>query len=585
MWAALAVVVVIGGTLGVPRQPARPAPTVVPFSEFLVDADRGQLKSVAIDGTMLEMTRASGETVRVAAPSNFLSYNNGILAELAKDGVRVDVRVPSAAPDALEWVWLTISVVFVGAFGFSIYRMTVGKVPAYQPGVDANGSETQRVLFSDVAGADEAKEEVKEIVGFLREPERFGAIGGRIPKGVLLVGPPGTGKTLLAKSIAGEANVPFLFASGSDFVEMYAGVGAARIRKLFKNARRHAACIIFIDEIDAVGRSRGGQSFTHEEREQTLNQLLVEMDGFTSNQGVVVIAATNRPDILDAALLRPGRFDRQVTVGAPDVNGREEILRIHAKKVTLAPDVELRRTARGTPGFCGADLANLMNEAALLAGREGRREVTADDMDAARDKVLMGVERRSLKMTERDRETCAYHEAGHAVVAALLPHADPLHKVTIIPRGRALGLTMQLPEGDRHMYTRTYLEAQIAILMGGRVAEEIFLDQMTSGASNDIERATEIARAMVCSYGMSPLGPLAYRPGVAGAPTGGAGMSEAMAQRVDDEIQKCVMRGYDAARHIVETRRVAVKALAEELLVSESIDGDGIRTIVEAHAA
>jgi cell division protease FtsH len=584
LWVSLGAVAIIATTMGVPRVPEQPAPAVVPFSEFLVDADRGELKAVAIDGGMLELRRKSGQTVRVAAPSNFLSYNNGILADLAKAGVRVDVRTSADAPDALEYVWLTISVIFVAAFGYSIFRMTVGKVPAFQP-VDASGGSVQRVLFSDVAGADEAKEEVKEVVDFLREPERFGAIGGRIPKGVLLIGPPGTGKTLLAKSIAGEANVPFLFASGSDFVEMYAGVGAARIRRLFKSARKHPACIIFIDEIDAVGRSRGGQSFTHEEREQTLNQLLVEMDGFAPNQGIVVIAATNRPDILDAALLRPGRFDRQVTVGAPDVNGREEILRIHSRKVTLAPGVDLRRTARGTPGFCGADLANLINEAALLAARDSRREVTADDLDAARDKVLMGVERRSLKMTERDRETCAYHEAGHAVVAALLPGADPLHKVTIIPRGRALGLTMQLPEGDRHMYTREYLEAQIAILMGGRVAEELFLDQMTSGASNDIERATEIARAMVCNYGMSAMGPLAYRPGTAAHSTGGAGMSEAMAQRVDEEIQKCVMRGYDAARHIVRTRQAAVKALALELLVSESIDGDGIRSIVEANAA
>jgi cell division protease FtsH len=327
----------------------------------------------------------------------------------------------------------------------------------------------------DVAGVDEAKEEVKEIVDFLREPGRFSAIGGRIPKGVLLVGPPGTGKTLLARSIAGEAKVPFLFSSGSDFVEMYAGVGASRIRKLFRDARRHPSCIIFIDELDAVGRSRGGNSLSHEEREQTLNQLLVEMDGFVANEGIVVVAATNRPDILDPALLRPGRFDRQVTVGAPDVKGRLQILEIHSKKVALGPDVDLRQIARGTPGFSGAELANLMNESALLAVRGGREQVSAEDLDQARDKVLMGPERRSLSMTERERITCAYHESGHAVVAALLPDADPLHKVTIIPRGRALGVTMQLPEGDRHTHTREFLEAQIAILMGGRVAEEIFL--------------------------------------------------------------------------------------------------------------
>jgi cell division protease FtsH len=433
-----------------------------------------------------------------------------------------------------------------------------------------------------VAGVDEAKEEVKEIVDFLREPHRFSAIGGRIPKGVLLVGSPGTGKTLLARSIAGEAKVPFLFASGSDFVEMYAGVGASRIRKLFRDARRHPACIVFIDELDAVGRSRGGNSLSHEEREQTLNQLLVEMDGFAPNQGIVVIAATNRPDILDPALLRPGRFDRQVTVGAPDVKGREQILRIHAKKVPLDADVDLRQVARGTPGFSGAELANLVNEAALFAVRSGREVVTDRDFDEARDKVLMGAERKSLSMSDHERVTCAYHEAGHAVVAALLPHADPLHKVTIIPRGRALGVTMQLPEGDRHTHTREFLEAQIAILMGGRIAEELFLRQMTSGAGNDIERATDIARRMVCEFGMSAaLGPLAYRtPGNPWDNDKGAGISEATAQRVDEEVRELVMRGYETARQIVSKHRNAVRTMAEELLVVESLDADGIKAII-----
>jgi cell division protease FtsH len=400
---------------------------------------------------------------------------------------------------------------------------------------------------------------------------------------VLLVGPPGTGKTLLARSIAGEAKVPFLFASGSDFVEMYAGVGASRIRKLFKDARRHPSCIIFIDELDAVGRNRGGNSLSHEEREQTLNQLLVELDGFAPNQGIVIIAATNRPDILDPALLRPGRFDRQVTVGAPDVKGREQILRIHAKKVALEPQVDLRQIARGTPGFSGADLANLVNEAALLAVRGGRKTVSASDLDAARDKVLMGVERRSLTMTEHERVTCAIHESGHAVVAALLPHADPLHKVTIIPRGRALGVTMQLPEGDRHTHTREFLEAQIAILMGGRVAEELFLRQMTSGAGNDIERATDIARKMVCEFGMSTLGPLAYRtPGNPWETDRGAGISEATAERVDQEVRELVMRGYETARQLVSRHRAQVRAMADELLVVESLDADGIRAIMSA---
>jgi cell division protease FtsH len=437
------------------------------------------------------------------------------------------------------------------------------------------------VTFADVAGVDEAKDELKGVVDFLREPGRFAAVGGRVPKGVLLVGPPGTGKTLLARSIAGEAGVPFLFASGSDFVEMYAGVGAARIRKLFKDARRHPSCIVFIDELDAVGRSRGGHSLSHEEREQTLNQLLVEMDGFAPNISIVVIAATNRQDILDQALLRPGRFDRQVHVGCPDVKGREAILRVHSRKITLSPGVDMRSIARGTPGFSGAELANLVNEAALIAVQAGRHAVSDQDLDAARDKVMMGAERRSLAMTEHERVTCAYHEAGHAVVASLLPEADPLHKVTIIPRGRALGVTMQLPEADRHTYSRAYLDGQLAILMGGRIAEEVFLEQMTSGAGNDIERATDIARRMVCDFGMSPLGPLAYK-GQAGDPwqRESNAISAATAERVDAEVHAIVMHGYRVARRLIEHNREAVKRLAEELLVSESVDADGVRAIL-----
>jgi cell division protease FtsH len=437
------------------------------------------------------------------------------------------------------------------------------------------------VTFQDVAGVDEAKDEVKEIVDFLREPERFSAIGGRIPKGVLLVGPPGTGKTLLARSIAGEAGVPFLFASGSDFVEMYAGVGASRVRRLFRDARRHKSCIVFIDELDAVGRSRGGNSLSHEEREQTLNQLLVEMDGFEGHQGIVVVSATNRPDILDPALLRPGRFDRQVTVGNPDLKGREAILRVHARKIQMDPRVNLRSIARGTPGFSGADLANLVNEAALLAARAARQIVTDADLQEARDKVLMGVERRSVALSEMDRVNCAYHEAGHAVVAALLPNADPLHKVTIIPRGRAMGVTMQLPEADRHTYTKDYLETQVAVLMGGRVAEEIFMNHMTSGASNDIERATDIAQHMVCEWGMSDLGPLAFRkPGNAFEPDRSHVVSEATAQRVDDEIRKVVMGAYDRAKWIIEKNRRAVDMMAQDLLEHESLEADEIQALL-----
>ncbi len=581
--AAGAVVLVILATV-VWRTPGGPVTPVVPFSDLLTQLASGSVSAVAVTGDTLDFTLRDGRTLRTIAPPNYVTANASFVPELARRNVRIDIR---NAPEQTAYSYgaLGLGLVFLSLLGFTLYRVTTGRIPALESKSREASPESTTITFDDVAGVDEAKEEVKEIVDFLREPERFSAIGGRIPKGVLLVGPPGTGKTLLARSIAGEAKVPFLFASGSDFVEMYAGVGASRIRRLFKDARRHPSCIVFIDELDAVGRSRGGQSLSHEEREQTLNQLLVEMDGFAPNQGIVVIAATNRPDILDPALLRPGRFDRQVTVGAPDVKGREQILRIHAKKVALAEDVDLRQIARGTPGFSGADLANLVNEAALFAVRAGREVVTNADLDQARDKVLMGVERKSLRMTDHERVTCAYHESGHAVVAALLEHADPLHKVTIIPRGRALGVTMQLPEGDRHTHTREYLEAQIAILMGGRVAEELFLRQMTSGAGNDIERATDIARRMVCEFGMSSLGPLAYRtPGNPWETDKGAGVSEATAQRVDEEIRELVMRGYETARQIVSKHRGAVRAMAEELLVVESLDAEGIKAIIDRAA-
>jgi cell division protease FtsH len=578
--AAAAVVVLLGSAAIIIRTRVAVDVTPVPFSDLLRDLDRGAVSEIVVNGDTLEVKLTSGRAVRTIAPANYVTANPSFTSEAAKRGVRIEVH---NAPEqtAYNYGALVIGLAFVGLLGFTLYRVTTGRIPTLESKSREAGPEASNVTFADVAGVDEAKEEVKELVDFLREPGRFAAIGGRIPKGVLLVGPPGTGKTLLARSIAGEAKVPFLFASGSDFVEMYAGVGASRIRKLFKDARRYGSCIVFIDELDAVGRTRGGNSLSHEEREQTLNQLLVEMDGFAPNQGIVVVAATNRPDILDPALLRPGRFDRQVTVGAPDINGREQILRIHGKKVALDPDVDLRQIARGTPGFSGADLANLINEAALLAVRAGRVAVKAVDLDHARDKVLMGVERRSLAMTEHDRVTCAYHESGHAVVAALLPGADPLHKVTIIPRGRALGVTMQLPEGDRHTHTREFLEAQIAILMGGRVAEELFLRQMTTGAGNDIERATEIARRMVCEFGMSALGPLAYRtPGNPWETDRGAGISEATAQRVDEEVRELVMRAYETARQVVAKNRAAVRMMAEELLVVESLDADGIRAVM-----
>jgi cell division protease FtsH len=562
-------------------QSRRPEPRELAFTELLSAVEAGTVAELVVRPEVLLVKLKNGTDARSIAPVGYVAANPTFMSDLARRQVRVRVE-SMATGSAYQFGALVLAIGFIGLLGFTVYRVTAGRIPSMETQTRLASRELAVVTFADVAGVDEAKDEVREIVDFLREPQRFATIGGRIPKGVLLVGPPGTGKTLLARSIAGEAGVPFLLASGSDFVEMYAGVGASRVRKLFRDARKHKAAIIFIDELDAVGRNRGSHSLSHEEREQTLNQLLVEMDGFAPTEGIVVIAATNRQDILDPALLRPGRFDRQVVVGNPDLNGREAILRVHAQKVSLGPDVDLRSIARGTPGFSGADLANVVNESALLAARAGRQQVASHDLEAARDKVLMGVERRSLVMTEDERVNCAYHEAGHAMVAAMLPNADPLHKVTIIPRGRALGVTMQLPENDRHTHTKDYLEAKIAILMGGRVSEELFMRHMTSGAGNDIERATDIARRMVCDFGMSALGPIAYRR--PDAEDQGAGFSESTAQRVDDEIRELVMRGYETARQILETRRSSVRALATELLANESIDAEGIRLVLETSA-
>ncbi len=562
-----------------------PAPASIPFSEFIQQVEQGRVGQVTFNQRDLGVTLTDGTPVSTVAPPEFLASNSAFVTDLVRRNIRVEAA-PAPDPNALNYPAILIGIAFLGMIGFTVYRVTAGRIPSMSGKTRVAVRGDNIVTFQDVAGVDEAKDEVKEIVDFLREPERFSSLGGRIPKGVLLVGPPGTGKTLLARSIAGEAGVPFLFASGSDFVEMYAGVGASRVRRLFKEARRHKSCIVFIDELDAVGRSRGGSSLSHEEREQTLNQLLVEMDGFEGHAGIVVIAATNRQDILDPALLRPGRFDRQVTVGNPDLKGREAILGVHSRKVAIGDDVNLRSIARGTPGFSGADLANLVNAAALAAGRAGRDQVSAKDMESARDKVLMGVERRSVQLSELDRVNCAYHEAGHAVVAALLPKADPLHKVTIIPRGRAMGVTMQLPEADRHTYTKGYLETQVAVLMGGRVAEELFMNHMTSGASNDIERATDIAQHMVCEWGMSALGPLAYRkPGNAFEGDRAHAVSEATAQRVDDEIRKIVMTAYDEAKYVIERNREPMRLLAEALLEQESLEAGEIKELLAASRA
>ena len=583
IWIVASVLALVTGALTAFRFGATADRTSVPFSDFLRDVQANQVKAVVSEGDAVEFERHDGARLQTVAPQGYIALNPTFVASLIERGVRFDVKGGNESRSG-SYTVLILGVLLSCAVGLVMYRLLTGRVPSLEKARTIDPHDVT-VTFNDVAGVDEAKDEVKEIVEFLKEPARFAAIGGRIPRGILLVGPPGTGKTLLARSMAGEAGVPFISASGSEFVEMYAGVGAARIRKLFREARRHTSCIVFIDELDAVGRNRGGNSLSHEEREQTLNQLLVEMDGFARSDSIVVVAATNRADILDAALLRPGRFDRQVTVGNPDLKGREQILRVHTRAIALEPDVDLRSIARGTPGFSGADLANLVNEAALSAARAGRSTIGTSDLEGARDKVLMGVERKSVVMSEHERVTCAYHEAGHAVVAALLPDADPLHKVTIIPRGRALGVTMQLPEADRHTHSKAFIEAQIAILMGGRVAEELCLRQMTSGASNDIERATDLARKMVCELGMSSLGPVHFRRPSSAWETDSraAGFSEEAARRVDTEISALVMRGYETARQIVERQRGAVRALAVELLDVESVDADGVKQILAQH--
>src|SRR6202163_2648573 len=445
---------------------------------------------------------------------------------------------------------------------------------------------TPKTTFHDVAGVEQAQIELQDMVDFLRDPQKFQKLGGRMPKGVLLIGPPGTGKTLLARAIAGEAGVPFFSISGSDFVEMFVGVGASRVRDLFEQGKKNAPCIIFIDEIDAVGRHRGaGLGGGHDEREQTLNQLLVEMDGFESNEGVILVAATTRPDVLDPALLRPGRFDRRVVVGRPDVKGREQILKVHTKKVPLADDVDLTTIARGSPGFAGADLANLVNEAALVAARQNRKVVTQFDFELAKDKVMMGVERKSLIISDEEKKNTAYHEAGHALVAITLPEADPLHKVTIIPRGMALGVTMQLPIDDKHSYNKEYLETQLSILMAGRIAEEMFMNHITTGARNDIERATDLARKMVCEWGMSELGPISLGQKEEQIFLGREiaqhrDYSEATAIRIDEQVKKLVQDGYDRSKKVIEEHSEALVKIAESLLVREILDGNEVMQIV-----
>jgi len=557
------------------------------FSEFLNEVEAGKVKSVTISGIDVRgKYKEESLGLRTTIPSN---YPN-VYTLLRDKGVNVDIKEANSG----SWVSVLINVIpFILLLAFWIFmmrQMQSGGNKALSFGKSRarlHSSQQKKVTFKDVAGVEEAKEELQEIIEFLREPQKFQKLGGRIPKGVLLIGPPGTGKTLLARAIAGEASVPFFSISGSDFVEMFVGVGASRVRDLFEQGKKNAPCIVFIDEIDAVGRHRGaGLGGGHDEREQTLNQLLVEMDGFESNEGVILVAATNRPDVLDPALLRPGRFDRRVVVARPDVKGREAILRVHTKKVPLCDDVDLMVLARGTPGFAGADLANLVNEAALIGARQSRKVVTMVDFEVAKDKVLMGVERKSLIISEEEKKSTAYHEAGHALVLALLPNADPVHKVTIIPRGMALGITMQLPEDDKHSYTRDYLKAQLAGLMAGRIAEEKFMHHMTTGAGNDIERATDLARKMVCEWGMSDLGPLSFGKKEEQIFLGREiaqhrDYSEATAMKIDEEVRKTVEAAYQCAHGIIEEHSDALVRIAETLLEREVLDGAEVRALIE----
>jgi len=557
------------------------------FTGFMNDVEAGKVKSVTItDGEVRGTYRESTDTLRVQIPKNYPD----IYKVLREKGVNVDIKEANSS----GWVSLLVNflpfILLGGLWIFMLRQMQSGGNKALSFGKSRarlHSSQQKKVTFKDVAGVDEAKEELQEIIEFLREPQKFQKLGGRIPKGVLLIGSPGTGKTLLARAIAGEANVPFFSISGSDFVEMFVGVGASRVRDLFEQGKKNAPCIIFIDEIDAVGRHRGaGLGGGHDEREQTLNQLLVEMDGFESNEGVILVAATNRPDVLDPALLRPGRFDRRVVVGRPDVKGRELILKVHTKKTPLSDDVDLSVIARGTPGFAGADLANLGNEAALVAARQKRKVVTMYDFEVAKDKVMMGAERKSMIISDEEKRGTAYHEAGHALVAALIPNADPVHKVSIIPRGMALGVTMQLPIEDKHSYSREYLEAQLSNLMAGRIAEEKFLDKVTTGAGNDIERATELARKMVCEWGMSRLGPLSFGKKEEQIFLGREiaqhrDYSEDTAVKIDEEVRRLVDEGYRRASTIIEEHSDALVRIAEALLEREVLDGSEIKQLIE----
>jgi len=585
IWLVIALVLMTVFNQFSTRQTAQKA---MEYSQFIEEVKQGRIAKVTIEGRVLKGVKTTGERFTTYSPSD-----PWLVSDLLKNGVIIEAK-PEEEPSLLMNIFVSWfpMLLLIGVWIFFMRQMQGGG----RGGAFSFGKSRARMLdesnnsitFTDVAGCEEAKEEVAELVEFLRDPSKFQKLGGRIPRGVLMVGSPGTGKTLLAKAIAGEAKVPFFSISGSDFVEMFVGVGAARVRDMFENAKKHAPCIVFIDEIDAVGRQRGaGLGGGNDEREQTLNQLLVEMDGFETNSGVIVIAATNRPDVLDPALMRPGRFDRQVVVPLPDIRGREQILQVHMRKVPVAPDVKADIIARGTPGFSGADLANLVNEAALFAARASKRLVDMDDFERAKDKIFMGAERKSMVITEEEKRATAYHESGHAIVGSMLPGIDPVHKVTIIPRGRALGLTWVLPERDRLSQYRKQILAQISFLFGGRIAEELFVHDISTGAANDFERATQLARDMVTRYGMSDsMGPMVYGENegevfLGRSVTQHKNVSEITMQKVDAEIRRIIDEQYAVARKLIEDNRDKVEAMTKALMDWETIDADQIKDILE----
>jgi cell division protease FtsH len=581
-WIGLGIILIILYSL---LQSSATVKKEVVFSDFIIDVEGNKVAEVTISGNQIRGKYVDGTSFKTITPPQY----DDLVKILREHNVIIDVKDTTRSPWLSSlFMWFPI-LILIFFWIFFMRQMQAGGNKALSFGKSRaklfSGLQ-KKITFKDVAGVEEAKEELQEIIGFLKDPKKFQKLGGRIPKGVILVGAPGTGKTLLARAVAGEADVPFFSISGSDFVEMFVGVGASRVRDLFEQGKKQAPCLIFIDEIDAVGRQRGaGLGGGHDEREQTLNQLLVEMDGFDSNEGVILIAATNRPDILDTALLRPGRFDRRIVVNMPDVKGREDILKVHIKNIPLAKNVDLKVIGRSTPGFSGADLANIVNEAALLAARKSQNEVTMKDFENAKDKVLMGVERKSMIISDEEKKSTSYHEAGHALIAALLPEADPIHKVTIIPRGLALGTTQQLPLDDRYTYSKTYLEAQLSVLMAGRNAEKLFLGKTTTGAANDFEKATEIARKMVCQWGMSDLGPLTFgeRDDLIFLGKDLAmhkNFSEKTAEMIDAEVKKIITRNYNRTKELLEKNKDKLLRVAKALLDKEVLDSDELNAII-----